>query len=536
MKFSVDNHVYNSKRNVVFGKNGAVATSVPLSSQVGLEILKKGGNAVDAAVATAAASAVVEPVNNGIGGDAYALVWIEKEKRLYGLNSSGFAPEMMTLESFEGLAEMPKYGLKPVTVPGVPAAWVQLNKKFGNLTLMECLKPAIDYARHGFVVSPTVAKIWQKDYLLYKEEFKGEEFDPWFDTFTIDKRAPVAGEVFRCEDQARTLEEIAYTNAESFYRGDIADKIDAFSKKFDGFLRKTDLEKFYPEWVEPISTEYRGYTVHEIPPNGHGLTVLMALNILKGFDLVGDREDSENLHKTIESLKLAFSDVKNYVTDINHMKVDVEALLNQKYADKRRETITDRAIEPEFGDPFCGGTVYLCSADKDGNMVSYIQSNYMDFGSGIVIPGTGIALHNRGNNFSLNPKHHNVVAPFKKPYHTIIPGFLSKDSEAIGAFGVMGKFMQPQGHIQILSNMIDFRLNPQDALDAPRWQWIKDKKIEIEHDMELYSVKNLAKKGHDIKVIHDNLDMGRGQIIIKTEHGTYACGTESRCDGCVSVY
>ncbi|WP_315166132.1 gamma-glutamyltransferase [Metaclostridioides mangenotii] len=536
MKFDVENHVYNSKRNVVFGKSGAVATSVPLSSQVGLEILKMGGNAVDAAVATAAASAVVEPVNNGIGGDAYALVWIEEEKKLYGLNSSGFAPEKMTLESFNGLDEMPKYGLKPVTVPGIPAAWAELNKKFGNLTLMDCLKPAINYAREGFVVSPTVAKIWEKDYKFYKKVFKGEEFAPWFDTFSKNGRAPLAGEIFKCEDQAKTLEEIAKTNAESFYRGSIAEKIDAFSKKYDGFIRKSDLEKFYPEWVEPITTDYRGYTVSEIPPNGHGLTVLMALNILKGFDLNGYREDSDNLHKTIESLKLAFADTKTYITDIKHMKVKLEALLNQSYADKRRELIKDKAIQPESGDPYCGGTVYLCSADKDGNMVSYIQSNYMDFGSGIVIPETGIALHNRGNNFSLDPEHHNVVAPLKKPYHTIIPGFLSKDSEAVGAFGVMGKFMQPQGHIQVLSNMIDFGLNPQDALDAPRWQWIKDKEIEVEHEMPKHTVYDLAKKGHDVKVIYNNLDMGRGQIIIKNEHGSYACGTESRCDGCVAVY
>lgn len=536
MKFNVENNVYNSNRNNVFAKNGAVATSVPLASQVGLEILKMGGNAVDAAVATAAASVVVEPVNNGIGGDAFALVWIEEEKKLYGLNSSGFAPEKMTLESFKEFDEMPKYGFGAVTVPGIPAAWSELNKKFGKLTLLECLTPAINYARDGYVVSPTIAKIWKKDCEHYGEVLIGDEFKPWFDTFTIDGRAPVAGEIFKCEDQAETLEEIANTGAESFYRGRLADKIDEYSRRYDGFIRKSDLVKFTPEWVEPITVDYRGYTVAEIPPNGHGLTVLMALNILNGFEMDGSREDVQNLHRTIESLKLAFADAKTYITDPKKMVVEVERLLDKDYAEKRRSIIKEEAVYPKAGDPYCGGTVYLCTADRDGNMVSYIQSNYMDFGSGIVIPNTGIAMQNRGNNFSLDKDHHNVVEPFKKPYHTIIPGFLIKDNEALGAFGVMGKFMQPQGHIQVLSNMIDFGLNPQDALDAPRWQWIEDMVIEVEQEMQNYSVKGLSNKGHDIRVAHDNIDMGRGQIILKTELGTYICATESRCDGTVAAY
>lgn len=273
MKFNAYQHKYSSIRNVVYAKNGAVATSTPLASQAGLEILKKGGNAVDAAVATAATLAVVEPTSNGIGGDAYALVWIEEEKRLYGLNSSGFAPENMELKNYNNMKEMPKYGFGAVTVPGIPAAWSELNKKYGKLSLIECLSPAINYAREGYVVSPNVAKVWKKSYELYEKELIGEEFKPWFDTFSKDGKAPEAGDIFICEEQASTLEEIANTQAESFYRGRLADKIDEYSRKFNGAIRKSDLECFYPTWVEPISTEYKGYKIFEIPPNGHGITV-----------------------------------------------------------------------------------------------------------------------------------------------------------------------------------------------------------------------------------------------------------------------
>ena len=342
MKFNAYQHKYSSIRNVMYAKNGAVATSTPLASQAGLEILKKGGNAVDAAVATAATLAVVEPTSNGIGGDAYALVWIEEEKRLYGLNSSGFAPENMELKNYNNMKEMPKYGFGAVTVPGIPAAWSELNKKYGKLSLMECLSPAINYAREGYVVSPNVAKVWKKSYELYEKELIGEEFKPWFDTFSKDGKAPEAGDIFICEEQASTLEEIANTQAESFYRGRLADKIDEYSKKFNGAIRKSDLECFYPTWVEPISTEYKGYKIFEIPPNGHGITVLMALNILKELELEGNIENVEDIHKIIESLKLAFADSKTYVTDIEHMKVKIQELLSQEYAKKRSLLIDNK--------------------------------------------------------------------------------------------------------------------------------------------------------------------------------------------------
>ena len=528
---------YNSIRNVVYGKNGAVATSTPIAAQAGLDILKRGGNAVDAAVATAACLTVVEPTGCGIGGDTYALVWIEEEKKLYGLNSSGFAPERMKLEEYEGMNAMPKYGFGAVTVPGIPAAWAELNRKYGKLSLLECLKSAINYARDGYAVGKTVSELWQIAYDEYEENLEGEEYKYWFDTFGKMGRAPKPGEIFRCEEMATTLEEIGRTNGESFYRGSLADEIDKFSRKYNGFIRKGDLEKFYPQWVEPISAEYKGYNVFEIPPNGHGITVLMALNILKDFDLDSDRENLDNYHKVIESLKLAFADSKSYVTDIKEMKVQVEALLNEEYAKKRRKLISSKAVEPVCGEPYSPGTVYLCSGDKDGNMVSYIQSNYTEFGSGLVVPGTGIALHNRGNNFSLDKNHVNVVKPFKKPYHTIIPGFLCKNNEAVGAFGVMGAFMQPQGQLQVLTNLIDFHMNPQEALDAPRWQWIKGKEIQVESDINEEIVEGLRKKGHEITVMDDFTNMGKGQIILKnTENGSYVCATEKRCDGYVATW
>ena len=481
MNFNVLSNRYKSERNVMYAKSGAVATSNPQAAQAGLDILRKGGNAVDAAVATAAALAVTEPTSNGIGGDAYSLVWIESEKKLYGLNSSGFAPELMTKEAYKGLEKMPRHGFGAVTVPGIPAAWAELNRKFGKLSLYECLKPAIDYSREGYIVYPNVAKLWEESFEDYSNDLKELEKLPkdrvkkdveaelvdkellkeWFDTFTIDGKAPQAGDVFKCEAQAKTLEEIANTGAESFYRGRIAELIDEHSRKFGGMIRKSDLEKYHPQWVEPISTNYKGYDICEIPPNGHGITVLIALNILKELELDEEKETVDNIHKMIECMKLAFADSKKYVTDPKKMTVSVDAMLNQEYAKKRSELIGEKAVFPEAGEPFCGGTVYMCTADKDGNMVSHIQSNYMNFGSGVVIPGTGIALHNRGNNFSLDENHDNIVEPFKKPYHTIIPGFIKQNGEAVGAFGVMGAVMQPQGQFQVVTNLMDFAMNPQ---------------------------------------------------------------------------
>jgi len=535
MKYNPLEYKYPSKRNVVYGHKGMVATSHPLAAEAGLEIIKKGGNAIDAAIATAACLTVVEPTSNGIGGDAFALVWINN--KLHGLNSSGFSPNNISIEKLKekGMTEIPKYGVVPVMVPGVPAAWVELSSKFGKLSLNEVLEPAVNYARNGFTVSATVKKNWEIANNMYKNEAKGEEFKYWFETFTKDGRTPGFGELWKLPHHANTIESIGKTHGESFYKGEIADKIDDFFKKYDGYLSKDDLKGYKPEWVDPISVNYRGYDVWEIPPNGQGLVALMTLNILKGFNF--DKKDSsDTYHKQIEAIKLAFADGQKYITDKNEMKVKVKNMLSNQYAEERKSLITDLAQKPTAGEPMGSGTVYLCTADGDGNMVSYIQSNYMGFGSGIVIPETGIAMQNRGHNFSFDPEHDNCLMPHKKTYHTIIPGFLTKDDKAVGPFGVMGAFMQPQGHVQVVSNIIDFNMNPQEALDAPRWQWVKDKTVEMEHNVPLFIVKDLLQRGHDIKIQPEESPFGRGQMILKTEDGTLCGGTEHRCDGHIAVW
>lgn len=534
MNYNPHEYKYASRRSVVYGHKGMVATSQPLAAQAGIEIIKAGGNAVDAAIATAACLTVVEPTSNGLGSDAFALVWIKD--KLHGLNASGYSPKSISIEKLKerGFKEIPKYGIIPVMVPGAPAAWVELSEKFGKLSLEEVLKPAINYARNGFTVSVNVKQAWESAYHVYKKE-QGEEFKYWFDTFTKEGRTPNFGELWKLPYHADTLESIGKTHGKSFYRGHIADKIDDFFKKYDGYLSKEDLSEYEPEWVEPISVNYRGYDVCEIPPNGQGLVALMALNILKGFDF-SCKDSSNTYHQQIEAMKLAFADGIKYITDKTQMKAETNKLLSDNYGVERRKLITEKALIPEAGNPFSGGTVYLSTADGDGNMVSYIQSNYMGFGSGIVIPETGIALANRLHNFSYDNNHDNCLMPHKKTYHTIIPGFLMKNGKAVGPFGVMGAFMQPQGHVQIVTNLIDFHMNPQEAIDAPRWQWIKDKKIEIEPTVPLHIINDLISRGHEINVQPNPTNFGRGQMIIRTEEGTLCGGTEPRTDGHIAVW
>lgn len=526
---------YPSKRNTVYAKNGMVATSQPLAAQAGLEILKKGGNAIDAAIATAACLTVVEPTSNGIGGDAFALVWTKG--KLHGLNSSGPSPNLISIDAVKkaGYDEMPKFGLTPVNVPGAPAAWAALSKRFGRLPLTEVLQPAITYASEGYPISPTLGFFWKIAYDTFSKTFKGEVFENWFKTFAPNGRAPFIGEIWKSEDHAKTLQSIAETNAESFYKGDLADKIDAFSRKYGGFLRKEDLAAFSPEWVDPISVHYKGYDVWEIPPNGQGLVALMALNILKE-DHFAAKDDPETYHKQIEALKLAFTDGLHYITQIDKMSRTTEELLSDSYAKERRSLIGSTALEPVPGDPPKGGTVYLAAADGEGNMVSFIQSNYMGFGSGVVVPETGISLQNRGHGFKLDPTHANALEPNKKTYHTIIPGFITKDNQAVGPFGVMGGFMQPQGHLQVAMNLIDFSLNPQTALDAPRWQWKHGKTVSLETAVPDHIAHALARKGHDIEWALDSSSFGRGEIIVRHENGVLAGGTESRTDGTVASW
>ncbi|TCP28887.1 gamma-glutamyltransferase 2 [Scopulibacillus darangshiensis] len=526
---------YTAKRRSTYARNGMVATSQPLAAQAGLDIMKTGGNAIDAAIATAACLTVVEPTSNGIGGDAFALIWAEGE--LHGLNASGPAPRNISIDQLKkaGYETMPKYGWPTVTVPGAPSGWAALSKRFGRLPLTEVLKPAIDYAEKGFPISPILGKYWKHEYNTFRT-LKGSEFDSWFKTFAPHGRAPEVGEVWTSPDHAATLRSIAETNGESFYRGELADKIARFSQQYGGYLTGDDLASYQPEWVDPISVNYRGYDVWEIPPNGQGLVALQALNVLKDFDFPA-KDAVETYHKQIEAIKLAFADGNKYITDLKYMSVKVDDLLSESYARHRRHLIGEKAMIPSAGKPPNGGTVYLATADGEGNMVSFIQSNYEGFGSGLVVPETGISLHNRGYDFSLDPSHDNALEPGKRPFHTIIPGFLTKEDEAIGPFSVMGGGMQPQGHLQLIMNTIDFHLNPQAALDAPRWRWMENKKVKVEHNFPHHLVEALINLGHDIEIGLDPARFGRGQIIWRDPaSGVLVGGTEARTDGSVAAW
>ncbi len=530
-------HPFPSKRNTVFAKKGMVATSQPLAAQAGLEILQKGGNAIDAAIATAAALTVVEPTSNGIGGDAFALVWVKDE--LHGLNASGPAPQSISAEKVKELGheKMPVFGTVPVTVPGVPAAWAALSERFGKLSLAEALKPAIRYAEEGYPLTPILGKYWKMAYNRFKKDFTAEEYASWFETFAPNGRAPEIGEMWSSKGHASTLKSIGETKARSFYEGDLADQIDDFMKKHNGFLTKEDLAAYKPEWVKPISANYRGYDVWEIPPNGQGMVALMALNVYAQKSPGPLWQNAETLHEQIEAMKLAFTDGQAFITEPEHMPISAEELLSEAYAKERSGVIGEEASDPKPYELPKGGTVYLAAADEEGNMISYIQSNYMGFGSGIVIPGTGISLQNRGHDFSLESDHPNVLQPGKRTYHTIIPGFLTKDGKAVGPFGVMGGYMQPQGHFQVVTNTVDYLLNPQAALDMPRWQWMRGKSVHVEPEFPNYLVQALARKGHQIHVTADGGSFGRGQIIWRNEQtGVLMGGTESRTDGSIAAW
>ena len=535
MGFDYLYHPYLSKRRVIFAKNGMVATSQYLAAQAGLEILKQGGNAIDAAIASAACLTVVEPTSNGIGGDAFAIVWF-KEK-MYGLNASGPAPMAISGEILKenGYKKIPDCGWIPVTVPGVPAAWAELNKKFGRLPLSKNLLPAINYAREGFPVSPLISNSWKQAYHRYSEHKNKEVFSYWFNTFAPNNKAPEPGELWRLAEQAKTLQLIADSEAKAFYQGELAEKIDSFSKKYNGYLCLEDLKSFSPEWVEPISINYHGYQVWEIPPNGQGLVTLLALNILKQENFFS-KDAADVYHYQIEAIKLAFLDCKKIIADYQQISSLINDILSERYAAEKNKIIGEEAFDYNSDKPSGSDTVYLATADSEGNMVSYIQSNYMGFGSGLVVPETGISLQNRGISFSLDSSHVNYLKPGKRPYHTIIPGFLTKENKAIGPFGIKGGFMQPQGHVQIIMNMIDFNLNPQAALDAPRWQWIEGKKIKVEKHFPENIGSALKKKGHNIEVSQNSDSFGIGQIIWKENKKVLAGATDPRADGVVAAW
>jgi gamma-glutamyltranspeptidase/glutathione hydrolase len=544
-------------RSEVLATHGMVCTSVPAATVVGIEILKRGGSAVDAAIAANATLGLMEPVSNGIGGDLFAIVYSAKEKKLYGINGSGRSPLGLSYDAMKAelvklhSETIPPRGMLPISVPGTVDAWAELHKKFGKLKLSDDLAPAIRYAEEGFPVTDLIAYYWSFGPRLYKG-LPGA----FLETYTLDGkgRTPTKGDIFKNPDLARTLRLIGEKGRDAFYRGEIADKIDAFMRANGGFLRKTDFEKHTSTWVDPVSVNYRGYDVFELPPNGQGISALQILNILEGFDLRAmGRNSPETLHMMIEAKKIAWADRAKFYADPAFAKIPLAGLLSKGYAAERRKLIDPNhaAKQVEPGNPMLGqgDTIYMCTADDEGNMVSLIQSNYRGMGSGIVVPGLGFMFQDRGELFSMDPQHANVYAPGKRPFHTIIPGFVMKDGKPWEAFGVMGGGMQPQGHVQVLTNQIDFGLNVQEAGDASRWQHEGDNEptgekmntsggyVEVESGIPYETVRELRKRGHDVR-----FDVGGygGYQAIKVEmhdgRRVYVGGSESRKDGMAAGY
>lgn len=515
---------YPSQKMPLLAAN-AVSTSQPLAAQAGLRMLYEGGNAIDSAIATAIALTVVEPVMNGIGGDMFTLVW--HEGQLYGLNSSGRAPAAWTPDYFAGRDRMPSVGWDTVTVPGQVAGWKALSARFGKLPFARLFVPAIEYAEQGFMVSPQIARQWAAQVPVLRDQ-------PGFaKAFMPNGRAPQAGERWRFPEQAATLRKIAESDGESFYRGELAERIVAFAQETGGALRAGDLAAHQPAWVEPMKQDFRGYTLHEIPPNGQGIAALIGLGILDRFDLEAMGVDSADFyHVSIEAMKLAFADLHRHVSDPATMQYAPASFLDPAYLAERAALIDlKRAGAPSAGMPKMGGTVYLTAADAAGSMVSFIQSNYRGFGSGVVVPGTGISLHNRGEGFNLKPGHANCVAPGKQPMHTIIPGFVTRNGAPVMSFGVMGGSMQAQGHVQMMARLAAFGQNPQAMSDAPRFRVEHGPVVNVEHHLPADVVAALRERGHRVEVApRDSLEFGSAQLIYKAEHG-YIAASDSRRDG-----
>jgi len=540
MQFNFDNP-YRSTRLPVFARN-VVATSHPLAAQAGLRMLYKGGNAVDAAIAAAAAITITEPVSNGLGSDAFAILW--DGQQLHGLNASGRAPQAWTPQYFkrkygEAATTPPKRGIDAVTVPGAVAAWVALSERFGRLPFADLLEPAIEIAERGYLLPVVVQQKWA----AATPELQGQPgftqaFLPW-------GRAPRVGELFQFKAAARGLRAIAESKGQAFYGGAIAQAIERFAAEHGGAIRASDFAAYRPEWVQPIAKHYRGYTLHEIPPNGQGIAALMALGMLQHFDLASLPADGvDSQHLQIEAMKLAFADVYRYVAEPAGMEVTAEQLLDDAYLAARARLIDmQRAQDFGAGNPVKGGTIYLTTADERGMMVSFIQSNYMGFGSGCVEPTYGISLQNRGHAFALDasgPNPANVVAPGKRPFHTIIPAFLTRDGQPVMSFGVMGANMQPQGHVQTLVRMLDYGQNPQAACDAPRWRYNAGLEINVEAGMDAATVAGLAARGHRMEVIQDSYqDFGAGQFIWRAGDPAvegYVAASDARRDGLVAGF
>ena len=516
---------YAWPRRPVLARN-VVSTSQPLAAQAGLQMLAAGGTAVDAILATAITLTLVEPVSNGIGSDAYAIVW--DGKALHGLNASGRSPAGWTPEFFKDHESMPQRGWNSVSVPGCVSAWRLLSEKFGKLPFEQLFEAAIRYGREGFLVSPTIASQWAKQV----PELKAQ---PGFaEAFLRDGRAPQPGTLFRFPEHAATLQSIAESKGEAFYKGALAERIAAHSKQHGGVMTTSDMSAHASDWVTPIEMDYRGYTVHEIPPNGQGIVALMALGMLSHFDVKGHPVDGpDSVHLQIEAQKLAFADAWRYVADLDFMKeVTPKGLLDPDYL-KGRAKLIDMKKAQDFGPgkPPKGGTVYLTAADASGMMVSYIQSNYMGFGSGVVVPGTGISLQNRGATFVLKPGHPNVVGPKKRPYQTIIPGFVTKDGKPVMSFGVMGGTMQPQGHAQVMVRIADYGQHPQTACDGPRFRFVQGMDVSVEEGrFPAATLEGLHQRGHHIVNVDDYNQFGCAQLAWKTEGG-YIAASDPRRDG-----
>lgn len=544
----------NVTRSEVIGANGMVATSHPLATQIGLDILKQGGNAMDAAIAANAATGLMEPTGNGIGGDLFAIIWDAESEQLYALNASGRSPMGLSydemIEEIENLGaeSIPPYSLLSVSVPGAVDGWFEIHERFGTLPMSDILAPATRYAEEGFPVTEVISARWRGSV-----PFLIDQPGAFEETFTMDGEGPEKGDIFRNPDLGNTFRLLAEQGRDAFYRGEIAEKIDAYMREHGGYLRYEDFDNHHSDWVDPVTTNYRGYDVYQVGGNVQGTAVLQMLNILEGFDLASSGfATAETLHLLIEAKKLAFEDRAKHYADPDFQDVPYDVLLSKEYAAERRELIGEEALADlstgvdvlEDGD-----TIFLTTADKDGNMVSLIQSNFRGMGTGFVVPGTGFSFQNRGELFSLDPEHPNVYEPGKRPFHTIIPGFVMKDGQPWFAYGNMGGAYQPIGHVSILTNIIDFGMNIQQAGDALRWDHsgsteptdsldatLNDPgQVSIESSIDYQVVQDLRARGHNVQ-IGDSF-FGRYQGIMRDhERGIYFGASESRVDGQAAGY
>lgn len=538
----------------VIGQRGMVATSQPLATQVGLDILKNGGNAIDAAIAANAATGLMEPTGNGIGGDLFAIIWHAESEQLYAINASGRSPqglsydELMEILDEKGEDSIPSYDLLSVSVPGAVDGWFELHERFGSASMADILEQPIWYAENGFPVSETISMHWQRGASFLKDQPGAFE-----ETFTIDGRGPEIGEIFSNPDLGNTFRLLAEQGRDAFYRGEIAEKIDAWMQENGGYLRYEDFAEHESEWVEPETVNYRGHDVYQVGGNLQGTAVLQMLNILEGFDLESTGFGTEEtLHLLTEAKKLAYEDRAKHYADPDFYDIPIETLLSKEYAAERRELIGDRAMrDVTTGVDVLkdGDTIYLTTADKDGNMVSLIQSNFRGMGTGFVVPGTGFSFQNRGELFSLDSDHPNVYAPNKRPFHTIIPGFVMKDGEPFYSFGNMGGGYQPVGHVSLLTNIIDFGMNIQEAGDAFRWMHNGSTEptdsstaslngtgvLNLESGVDYQVVRDLRARGHRVRVGESFFGRYQG-ILYDSEKGVYFGASESRVDGQAAGY